>query len=355
MTEILNATIPPLDAAAREAARCRQAELLKPPGSLGRLESLVVDLAAMTGGDLASLLRPAFIVFAGDHGIAEEGVSAYPAEVTAQMVRSFLSGGAAISVLARRAGFPLSVVDVGVQGDLDAVLDGVDAGRLVRARVRAGTRSFAVEPALHGDEVLAACEVGRVQVDTAIEAGAGLLGLGEMGIGNTTAATAVLAAITGCDVPSVTGRGTGIAREHVAHKAAVVSAALRLHRPDPSDPFDALVKVGGLEIAALVGGIVAAASRRVPVLLDGFIATTAAVAADALVPGCRKYLVAAHRSREPGHEVALQHLELSPLLDLEMRLGEASGAAVALPLVLAAVHLHREMATFGEAGVSGGA
>jgi nicotinate-nucleotide--dimethylbenzimidazole phosphoribosyltransferase len=346
--------IPPPDDGARRAAEARQRELLKPPGSLGRLERLAVELAAMTGGDLRGVERAAFLVFAADHGVAAEGVSAYPAEVTRQMVRAFLSGGAAIAVLARRAGFPLWVVDVGVCGDLDAALEGVDRQQLVRARVRDGARNFAHEPALRPDEVDAALAVGATRVEAALVAGAGLIGLGEMGIGNTTAAAAVLAAATGCDPRAVTGPGTGIDGRGLESKVEVVRSALARHRPDPDDPLDVLAKVGGLEIAALTGAIVAAAAARTPVLLDGFIVTTAALLAEALAPGCRDYLIAAHRSREPGHGLALERLALSPLLDLDLRLGEGSGAALALPVVIAAAALHTEMATFAEAGVSAG-
>lgn len=347
--------VPPVDEEARAAARARQAHLLKPPGSLGRLEELAVELAGMTAGSLGGLERAAIVVFAGDHGIVARGVSAYPSEVTAQMLRSFLSGAAAIAVLARRLAVPLTVVDVGVAADTDVLLRDVPREGLVEARVRAGTRDFSTVAAMTGEEMVDALGVGRDAAEAAIASGAGLLVFGEMGIGNTTSAAALLAAMTGCTAEEATGLGAGVSPQGQAHKVGMVRAALALHRPDPADPLAALASVGGLEIAALVGAIVTAAAQRVPVVLDGFIVTTAAVVADALVPGCRAYLVAAHRSAERGHEIALRHLALRPLLDLEMRLGEASGAAVALPIVHAALALHRGMATFAEAGVSEGA
>ncbi len=345
-------TIPPIDGEARETAASRQAELLKPPGSLGRLEHLAVDLAGMTGGDLDRLWPPMILVFAADHGVTAEGVSAYPAEVTAQVVRGFLQGWTAIAVLAHLNDAELRVIDVGIATDLDAVLAGVPEHRLVRARVRAGSRNFAVEPALRPSEVAAALEVGRSQAHAAISSGAGLLVLGEMGIGNTTAATAIVAAMGGDDVAMLTGSGSGIDETTVGHKTRVIERALARLAPDPTDPLDVLGKVGGLEIAALAGAMVASASAGVPVLLDGFITGAAALIADACAPGCRHYMIASHRSCEPGHDAVLRRLDKTPLLDLGMRLGEASGAAVALPLVRAAMRLHLDMATFAEAAVS---
>ena len=350
--DVTHLTIPPINRKAREAATSRQAELLKPPGSLGRLEHLAVDLAGMTGGDLGRLWPPAILVFAADHGVAVEGVSAYPTEVTAQMVRSFLQGWAAIAVLADLNDAELRVIDVGIASDLDAVLVDVPEDRLVRARVRAGSRNFAVEPALRPAEVEAAIEVGRSQAHAAIQSGAGLLVLGEMGIGSTTAAAAIIAAMSGADVAAVTGTGTGIDEKTLAHKSRVIETALARLEPDRKDPLDVLGKVGGLEIAALAGAMVGSASAGVPILLDGFITGAAALIADACAPGCRDYMIASHLSCEPGHDVVLRRLDKTPLLDLHMRLGEASGAAVALPLVRAAVRLHLDMATFAEAAVS---
>jgi nicotinate-nucleotide--dimethylbenzimidazole phosphoribosyltransferase len=352
-TVLAGLEIPVIDAEARRSARRRQQQLLKPLGSLGRLETLAVELAGMTGGDLDRLRRAAFLVFAADHGVAARGVSAYPAEVTAQMVRSFLRGWAAISVLARGDGADLRVVDVGVGPPLDALLAGCSTEMLVRARVRSGSRDLTREPALRPDEVAEAIAVGRAQLAAAAGRGAGIVGLGEMGIGNTTAAAAVVAAILGSEAAAVTGPGTGIDAAKVAAKAELIAAALRLHLPDPTDPLDVLAKVGGLEIAALAGAILEGAVRRIPIVLDGFITAAAALAAVALAPRCADYLIASHRSPEPGHDLALARLGLRPLLDLGLRLGEASGAAVAMPVIRAAARLHVEMATFEQAGVSG--
>ncbi|HEX9698669.1 MAG TPA: nicotinate-nucleotide--dimethylbenzimidazole phosphoribosyltransferase [Acidobacteriota bacterium] len=352
-TVLAGLEIPAIDAEARRIARRRQQQLLKPPGSLGRLETLAVELAGMTGGDLDRLQRVAFLVFAADHGVAARGVSAYPAEVTGQMVRSFLRGWAAISVLARADGADLRVVDVGIGPPLDALLAGCSTEMLVRARVRSGSRDLTREPALRPDEVAEAIAVGRAQLAAAAGRGAGIVGLGEMGIGNTTAAAAVVAAILGSEAAAVTGPGTGIDAAKVAAKAELIAAALRLHAPDPTDPLDVLAKVGGLEIAALTGAILEGAARRIPIVLDGFITAAAALAAVALAPRCADYLIASHRSPEPGHDLALARLGLRPLLDLGLRLGEASGAAVAMPVIRAAARLHVEMATFEQAGVSG--
>jgi nicotinate-nucleotide--dimethylbenzimidazole phosphoribosyltransferase len=352
-TVLAGLEIPAIDAEARRRARRRQQQLLKPPGSLGRLETLAVDLAGMTGGDLDRLQRVAFLVFAADHGVAARGVSAYPAEVTAQMVRSFVRGWAAISVLARGEGADLRVIDVGVGPPLDALLAGCSTEMLVRARVRSGSRDLTREPALRPAEVAEAIAIGRAQLAAAAGRGAGILGLGEMGIGNTTSAAAVVAAILGSEAAAVTGPGTGIDAAKVAAKAELIAAALRLHLPDPTDPLDVLAKVGGLEIAALTGAILEGAARRMPIVLDGFITAAAALAAVALAPRCADYLIASHRSPEPGHDLALARLGLRPLLDLGLRLGEASGAAVAMPVIRAAARLHVEMATFEQAGVSG--
>jgi len=352
-TVLAGLEIPAIDAEARRRARRRQQQLLKPPGSLGRLETLAVELAGMTGGDFDRLQRVAFLVFAADHGVVARGVSAYPAEVTAQMVRSFLRGWAAISVLARGEGADLRVIDVGVGPPLDALLAGCSTEMLVRARVRSGSRDLTREPALRPAEVAEAIAIGRAQLAAAAGRGAGILGLGDMGIGNTTSAAAVVAAILGSEAAAVTGPGTGIDAAKVAAKAELVAAALRLHLPDPTDPLDVLAKVGGLEIAALTGAILEGAAQRMPIVLDGFITAAAALAAVALAPRCADYLIASHRSPEPGHDLALARLGLRPLLDLGLRLGEASGAAVAMPVIRAAARLHVEMATFEQAGVSG--
>ncbi|NPA06045.1 MAG: nicotinate-nucleotide--dimethylbenzimidazole phosphoribosyltransferase [Chloroflexi bacterium] len=338
--------IPPLDERAMEQARERQAQLTKPPGSLGRLEDLAVHLAGIQGTPQPRIREKVFLVMAGDHGVTAEGVSPYPSAVTAQMVLNFVHGGAAISVLARWHRARLWVVDVGVASDIPA------HPQVWSMKVRAGTGNIAREPAMTRTEAEAALEAGAQAVARAAEAGMDVLVLGEMGIGNTTPATALAAVFTGHPVARLVGRGTGLDDAGLERKRRVIEQALALHQPDPSDPVGVLARVGGLEIGALAGAMLAAAARRVPIVLDGFIATAAALLAHALAPRVRDYLIAGHRSAEGGHGLMLEALDLEPLLNLGMRLGEGSGAAVALAVVEAACRLHNEMATFAEAGVS---
>ena len=339
------AAIAPPDEAAMAAARARQDTLTKPPGSLGQLEAVALQLAGITGQERPSLARQAIIVMAGDHGVVTEGVSAYPAAVTSQMVANFLQGGAAVNVLARAIGARVVVVDVGVATP-------VAGAGLITRKVAAGTRNMAEGAALTRAEMLQAIEVGLDVLDEQFAIGLDVVALGEMGIGNTTAASAITAALTGLPVATVTGRGTGIDTVGLAHKIAVVERALTINAPDPSDPLDVLTKVGGLEIAGLVGVVLGAAERRIPVVVDGFIAGVAALVAVELCPRARAYLIAAHVSAEVGHRAILERLDLRPLLDLGLRLGEGSGAALALPLITAAARLLAEMATFAEAGVA---
>ncbi|HEY8478047.1 MAG TPA: nicotinate-nucleotide--dimethylbenzimidazole phosphoribosyltransferase [Chloroflexota bacterium] len=336
----------PLDAAAMQAARERQDQLTKPQGSLGRLEELSIRLAGITGQAKPVFPRKAVIVMAGDHGVTVEGVSAYPSEVTPQMVLSFAGGRAAINVLARQAGARVVVVDVGVAVDLPP-----HPNILVR-KVRHGTRNMAAEPALTREEAIAAVEVGIDVVEAEIASGLDVVATGDMGIGNTTASSAIVAAITGAPVAAVTGRGTGIGEAQLAHKVEVIERALAVNQPDPNDPLDVLAKVGGLEIAGLVGVILGAAARRRPVVIDGFISGAAALVACELCPQARDYLIPAHNSVEIGHRLVLERLELVPLLNLNLRLGEGTGAALAFHLVEAASRVLVEMATFAEAGVS---
>jgi len=346
--------IGPLDEAAMAATGARLDRLTKPPGSLGRLERLATQLAGITGLDLPRVERPAVVVFAADHGVTAQGVSAYPSDVTAQMVANFCRGGAAINVLARLAGARVVVVDVGVAGPIPKTQASTDAGaRLVTARVAEGTRDMTLGPAMTRAEVSAAIEAGRSVVAELIAGGADVLAVGEMGIGNTTAASALVAAMTGRPASEVTGRGTGLDEIAVRHKVSVIEAALDRHRPEAADPVGVLAAVGGLEIAALVGAILAGAESNVPVVLDGFITGAAALVASAIAPAVSARMIASHRSSEPGHRVALERLGLEPLLDLDLRLGEGSGAALALPLVRAATAILAEMATFDGAGVSG--
>ena len=338
----------PADPQAMAAARELQARLTKPAGSLGALEELSVRLAGLAGACPPPLPDPAALaVFAGDHGVHAQRVTPWPQEVTAQMVANFLAGGAVVNAFARQVGASVTVVDVGVATGLP-----VTGAGLVEAKVRRGTRDLTVEPALTRQEARAALETGIRVATELVESGAKCLLTGDMGIANTTPAAALIAAFTGADAAAVTGRGTGIDDPMYAHKVAVVSAALDRHAADPADPLGVLAAVGGLEHCALAGFILGAAAQRVPVIVDGVIAGSAALAAAAFAPDAVAAMVAGHRSAEPGATVALAHLGLEPLLDLGMRLGEGSGAVLALPIVSAAVRVLHEVATFDSAGVS---
>ena len=341
------ARIGPLDAQAVAAARARQHELTKPEGSLGRLEDLAVQIAGIRGEARPRLASPAVIVMAGDHGVARQGVSAYPPEVTPQMVANFLGGGAAINVLARHIGARVVVVDMGVAGDLP------DHPDLLRRRVAPGTADLSREPAMTREQARQAVESGIAVAQAQIAQGADLIGTGDMGIGNTTPSSAIVAAISGRAPAEVTGRGTGVDDAGLARKIAVVERALALHRPDPADGLDVLAKLGGFEIGGLAGVVLGAAAQRVPVVVDGFISGAAALVALRLAPAAQPYIIAAHRSVERGHRVALELLGATPLLDLDMRLGEGSGAALGMSLCQAACRLLDEMATFAEARVAG--
>ena len=347
------ARIAPLDRASMEVAAARLDQLTKPPGSLGRLEAIAIQLAGIRGQLVIDISRPAIAVFAGDHGVATEGVSPYPPEVTRQMVANFAAGGAAINVLARAARADLVVVDVGVAGDrLVPAPTSDSAVRFVDARVRPGTRNLSKEPAMTRAEMLAAIAVGTGIADELAAAGCDLLGVGEMGIGNTTASSAIVAVLTGRPAAEVTGSGTGLDAAGVRRKAVIVDAAIRRHDLDPRRPLDVLAAVGGFEIAALVGAILGAAASGIPVVLDGFITGAAALIAVRLAPELPARLLASHRSAEPGHRVALEALGLEPIFDLGLRLGEASGAALAMPTITAAVRILGEMASFADAGVA---
>jgi nicotinate-nucleotide--dimethylbenzimidazole phosphoribosyltransferase len=328
------------------AARARQDRLTKPPGSLGRLEDLSVWVASCQGlCPPRQFDRPRVVVFAGDHGVTSSGVSAYPAEVTAQMVANFDAGGAAINVLAEAAGASVRVVDIAV--DADALSPSIGAHK-----VRRGSGNIAIEDALSADEVAAAIEAGRRIADEEVDSGADLLIAGDMGIGNTTAATTLIAAVTNSEPVAVVGRGTGIDDAGWARKTAAIRDALYRARALSADPVGLLRVCGGADFAAIAGFCAQAAVRRTPVLLDGVVVTAAALVADRLAPGARQWWQAGHRSTEPAHALALQRLELDPILDMRMRLGEGTGAAVALPVVRAAVAALASMATFDEAGVT---
>jgi nicotinate-nucleotide--dimethylbenzimidazole phosphoribosyltransferase len=336
----------PADERALAEARDRQDRLTKPRGSLGALEDVSIRLAGLAGVCPPPPPAPATVaVFAADHGVHAQGVTPWPQEVTRQMVGNFLAGGAAVNAFARQAGAQVVVVDVGVAGDLEA------APGLLSRKVRPGTSDMTVEPAMTREQAVAAIEVGIGVARELIAAGARCLLTGDMGIANTTASAALVAVLAGADPADVTGRGTGIDDQTLARKTDVVRRALALHAPDPADPVGVLAAVGGLEHAALAGYVLGAAASRVPVVLDGVIAGAAALVAVALAPDCLDACVAGHRSAEPGHAVALAHLGLRPLVDLELRLGEGTGALLALPLVQAAVRALTDMATFDSAGV----
>jgi nicotinate-nucleotide--dimethylbenzimidazole phosphoribosyltransferase len=324
--------------------------LTKPLGSLGRLEDIAAQLFGIRRGDLSAPLRKAVYVFAADHGVTVEGVSAYPAEVTRQMVLNFLSGGAAINVLARLQGAVVSIVDVGVASNLS------DHSSLYHRKVRPGTRNMLHEPAMRWDELTQAIAVGFELAEDAARSGCNVIAPGEMGIGNTTSASALTAALTGGSADRVTGRGAGLSAEAHAKKIQIVTRVLERHFSEMGGalhPADQLRRLGGLEIAAMTGLILGSAAHSMAIVADGFISTVAAALAVALVPETRSFLFAGHLSEEPGHRFLLDHLGLAPLLQLNMRLGEGTGAVLAMSILDAAQHLYNEMATFASAGVSG--
>ncbi len=341
------ARVESLDERAMAAARGRQARLTKPPGSLGRLEEIAVQVAGVQRRARPDVTRKVVFVMAGDHGVVAQGVTAYPQAVTAQMLANFAAGGAAINVLARWAGARVVVVDVGVAGDVGP------SGGILRKKVGHGTGDMSIGPALTQDDARRAIAVGIEVFEEELASGVDLAVTGDMGIGNTTASAATIAAITRRSPREVVGRGTGIDDEALARKTAVIERALALNRPDPDDALDVLAKVGGFEIGALAGVNLAAAAHRVPVVIDGVISSAGALLAACLAPRARGFIIAGHLSTEPGHRAALARLDLRPVLDLDMRLGEGTGAVLAMGIVEAAVRAMNEMATFDEAGVSG--
>jgi nicotinate-nucleotide--dimethylbenzimidazole phosphoribosyltransferase len=341
------AAIGPPDGAAMAATRDHQTRMTKPPGSLGALEELSVRLAGLAGACPPPMPEPAAVaVFAADHGVHARGVTPWPQEVTAQMVQNFVAGGAVVNAFAAQVGAEVVVVDVGVAADLPP------AGRLLSRKVARGTADFTAGPAMSRDEAHAALTVGADVARDLIAAGNRCLITGDMGIANTTASAALVCSFTGADPSAATGTGTGVDAATLARKVAVVGQGLALHQPDRGDPVGVLAAIGGLEHAALAGYILAAAAARVPVILDGVIAGAAALAACALAPNARAACVAGHRSMEPGHSITLDHLRLRPLVDLDLRLGEGTGALLALPVVQSAVRAVREVATFDSAGVT---
>ena len=338
--------IQPIELRLLAQAQARLDRLTKPIGSLGRLEELAAHYVMITGEMNPKVPRGAVYTFAADHGVTVEGVSAYPSAVTPQMVLNFLRGGAGVNVLARHVGIEVRVVDIGVAFDFES------APGLIQRKVMPGTKNLMVESAMSLAQAEQALHVGIELATEAAQEGIGLIGTGEMGIGNTTASSAIAAVMTGRSVAEVTGRGTGIDDAGHARKIDVIQRALALHRLDSTHAMEVLAKVGGLEIGGLAGLMLGAAAARIPVVLDGFIAGAAALIAVGLQPRCKDYLIASHQSVERGHRAILDHLGLKPLLDLDLRLGEGTGACLGMSLVCAAIKILTEMATFDEAGVS---
>jgi nicotinate-nucleotide--dimethylbenzimidazole phosphoribosyltransferase len=334
-----------LDPCAMDACQKRLDSLTKPRGSLGRLEELARQIAGIRGQALPMVRNKVIFTLAADHGVTQEGVSAYPSEVTAQMVYNFLKGGAAINCLARLAGAKVIVADVGVAGVLDS-------DELTVKKTAKGTANMTKTAAMSREQAVVSITNGAELFEQEFGKGIDIAGTGEMGIGNTTSAAALTAVFTGKPPEAVTGRGTGLSKEGLARKIEVIQRVLKMHRPDPADPIGVLSKVGGFEIGGMAGIMLASAGRRVPVVIDGFISGAAALIACSLAPAVKNYLIASHRSVEQGHSVILEHLGLRPLFDLDLRLGEGTGAALGIILAEASTRILREMATFGEAGVS---
>ncbi|MBE0429716.1 MAG: nicotinate-nucleotide--dimethylbenzimidazole phosphoribosyltransferase [Thermoleophilia bacterium] len=338
-------SITPLDTEAMRLARARQDQLTKPPGSLGILEELSIRMAGIQANPLPQVGKKVIIVMAGDHGVVAEGVSAYPQEVTPQMVANFAASGAGINVLARHAGAEVRVVDMGVAAACD--IPGV-----IQKKICPGTANMTMGPAMSREEAIDCLIAGIEIAEGEIAAGADLLGTGDMGIGNTTPASAILTMFSGASLEHTVGRGTGIGAAALEQKREAVRRALEINDPDPGDGIDVLAKVGGAEIGGLAGVILGAAAHRVPVVIDGFISSAAALIAASLSPASRDYMIASHVSIEPGHKLMLEELGLKPMLFMNMRLGEGTGAALASSLVEAACKVLCEMATFAEAGVA---
>ena len=340
------AKIIPPDQSAMDAARARQDTLTKPQGSLGRLEELSITLAGIFMDPIPKINRKAVILAAGDHGVVAEGVSAYPQEVTPAMVGNFLAGGAAINVLARHVGASIVVLDAGVAADLpdDPAMRAVKIGR--------GTANMAIGPAMSREDAIKCIEAGIAAADEQIAKGADLIAFGDMGIGNTTPSSAITAVVTGADPSVTTGRGTGLDDPALAHKVEVVRRSIEVNKPDAKDGLDLLAKVGGFEIGMLAGAMLCTAAAHRPAVVDGFISGAAALIAWTLAPTLSHYLIASHQSVEPGHRIGMETMGLTPLLDMGMRLGEGSGATLAMPIIEAAAKCLAEMATFADAGVA---
>ena len=343
--------IEPLDEAAMESARARQDTLTKPLRSLGVLEDLSVTVAGITGNYMPDITDKVIITMAGDHGVADEGVSAYPKEVTPQMVYNFLNGGAAINVLARHIGARVVVVDMGVAADITFEPDKNQGYAFIDNKIAYGTANMAKGPAMSYEDARKSIEAGIEVLENELARGIDIVGVGDMGIGNTTPSSAIVAFITGEPIERVTGRGTGLDDEGLEAKIKTIKKVIELNKPDRGDAIDILSKIGGFEIGGMAGVMLAAASHRIPVIIDGFISGAAALIAYELSPKIKDYLIASHLSVEAGHRAILDHLGIEPLFNLNMRLGEGTGAALGMSLVDASCRILREMATFEEAGV----
>jgi nicotinate-nucleotide--dimethylbenzimidazole phosphoribosyltransferase len=345
LNEIIN-KIERVDYSLRDMTQKRLDNLTKPQGSLGRLEELAKQMVEITRNENPSIKNKVIFTMAADHGIVEEGVSTYPKEVTAQMVYNFLRGGAAINVLARHVGARVVVVDIGVDCDINPHPE------LVIEKINYGTKNMLKGPAMTRDEAISSIEEGIETFEAELQKGIDIAGIGDMGIGNTTTSSAIVATITGKTVEAVTGRGTGIDDKTFAHKIEVIKEVIEINQPDSKDPIDVLSKVGGFEIGGLAGVILGAASKRIPVVIDGFISGAAALIAYQLEPKVKDYMIAAHCSVEKGHKIILDYIGLKPLLDLDLRLGEGTGAALGMSIIEASIKILTQMATFQGAGVS---
>ncbi|MBI4824458.1 MAG: nicotinate-nucleotide--dimethylbenzimidazole phosphoribosyltransferase [Nitrospirae bacterium] len=345
LKEILD-KIKPVKAEYAEKAQLHLDNLTKPQGSLGMLEEFAKRLVSITEGTMPVINKKVIFTFAGDHGVAEEGVSAFPKEVTAQMVLNFLRGGAGINVLARHAHADVSVIDIGVDYDFKM------AEGLIHRKVMPGTKNIAKGSAMTKDEAVRCIEVGIELANEYKKKGYHIFGTGEMGIANTTPSSAIASVLTGRPVREVTGRGTGITEDSLGHKIKVIEKAIEINKPDPNDPLDVLSKVGGTEIGGIAGICLGAALNRIPVVVDGFISTAGALIAYRLAPEVKDYMFSAHLSQEVGHRAMLEAMGLRPILNLDLRLGEGTGAALAMLLIEAGLKIYKEMATFQSAGVS---
>jgi len=344
-TERVNSNIESLDRASMDEAKSRQDSLTKPLGSLGKLEDISIQIAGIKKDARPSIDKKVIIVMAGDHGISEAGVSAFPKEVTPQMVLNFANGGAGINVLSRHVGAEVRIVDIGVDADIESEV-------VINKKIKMGTDNFVNGPAMTRDEAISALNVGIDIVTDEVLSGADLIATGDMGIGNTTASTAILRVLSGLDINEITGRGTGIDEEGLVRKQELILEAIQMNDPNSGDAIDVLSKLGGLEIAGLAGVTLGAAMNRVPVIIDGFISAAAALVAAKIAPRSVEYMIASHISVEPGHGFIWRELGLDPILDLNMRLGEGTGAALTMSIVEAACKVLSEMATFAEASVS---